>query len=193
MVREYLLSVVIIILLCTLVGATTFLPQSFDELDKKATHILIGTVVVQKSIQESKVISTETTLHVEEWLKGTSSIQTVIVKEPGGSVGDVLMVVPGSAQFVPGEHVVIFFEANKKTNNNAALTAVLYGHTVGMAQGKFSIQKDKSGTEVLINDLGGAHLLKQVNHEQITLTALRAKYKPSLFRRIIQWMMWVFQ
>lgn len=190
---------IILFLLISLATATTFIPQDLDDLDNLADYVLIGTVLDQKSSTENngRSISTQTSIDVEEWLKGSSSVKTVVVKELGGIVGDVVMVVPGSPQFEVGEHVALFLDETDGPYQSGLRRWVrntpMYGHVVGMAQGKFSIQKNENGDDILINDLSGAHLLTEPKkNDLLTLGAFRSKYKQDnkqgIFARFITWL-----
>ncbi len=173
-----------LVLCCSIAFATTFLPQSLDDLDRKADYIVIGKVVGQEGILENKTIMTQTTIDVEEWLKGFSLADTLVVNELGGLAGDVMMVVPGSPKFEDGERVALFVTGDKPTRwwNPVA------GHTVGMAQGKFSIKTDEDDEEVLISDLGGAHMLVEGNSKPILLKEFRARFRQGIFYSIMSWL-----
>ncbi len=177
---KWVVALSILLVLIPLSFATTFLPQSLDDLDEKADYVVIGTVVEQESTAEETVIMTATTIDVDEVLKGNGYPSQVVVKEKGGVVGDIMMVVPGSPQFAEGEKVAVFVDQEKRSWSQVE------GHTVGMAQGKFSIVGEE-GQEVLRSELHGAHLLTQPKQESISLAAFRARYKTSFFALFLQW------
>lgn len=193
----------LVLLFCAMFTfATTFLPQTLDDLDQKADYVILGTVQQQQSNPEGKAIVTATTVEVDEILKGPRYPQTLVIKEKGGQTGDVVMIVPGSPTFEEGEKVALFFAEEKPSplsgevsgNRQAAQQLspqMLVGHTVGMAQGKFSIV-NKDGTETLINDLEGGHLLADSNTQTITLAAFRERYHPPFWSSVVFWFLKVF-
>ncbi len=193
MKRGGIIIIICILLVYPLVAATTFVSESLEELDKKADYVVIGNVESQTSIPEKngRIIGTETTIIVEEWLKGYSAADKIIVKEMGGIFGDVMMVVPGTPQFKVGERVALFVAEEKEYPNKqqSAMGMAIRGHTVGMAQGKFSIVKDKAGNDILINELHGANLLVGGRVEEpVQLTTFRAHYQKSFFTLILLWL-----
>jgi len=181
---KWVVALSILLVLIPLAFATTFLPQTLDDLDKKADYVVIGTVVEQESVAEDTSIITATTIDIDEVLKGKGYPSQVIVKEKGGVVGDIMMVVPGSPEFEDGEKVAIFVDQEKRSWSRVE------GHTVGMAQGKFSIVGEE-GQEMLINDLHGANLLTEPKQEPISLPAFRERYnnRHGFFTRFIRWVM----
>lgn len=180
---------VLIFLLFSLpVTATTFIHQSLDELDQQADYVIMGTVLEHRAFKEKASIVTETTIAVDETLRGPSQPLIITVKELGGMVDDVLMVVPGSPQFDDGERIALFFKEDRKSRMQSALTkwGGLQGHTVGMGQGKFRILRNADGVDILRSDLHGAHLLVELPIESITLDAFRARY--SWWARFTAWL-----
>ncbi len=177
--------VVLFLIYLSAASATTFLPQTLDDLDRQADYIIVGTVTNQNGLQENKTISTQTAIAVEEWVRGSSIGDTVVVKELGGIIGDVMMVVPGSPHFEQRERVVLFMKEDSPARWRHRIA---YGHTVGMAQGKFSLETDEQGKEMLINDLGGAHLLIGEKQKPISLAAFRAQFKQSFLAQLLSWL-----
>lgn len=177
--RRGVISSFILLFVLPLSIATTFLPQTLDDLDKKADYVVLGTVVDQESTTEGASIITATTIDVDEVLKGKGYPAHVVVKEKGGIVGDIIMVVPGSPQFEEGEKVAVFVDQEKRSWSQVE------GQVVGMSQGKFSIVGEE-GQEVLMNNLHGAHLLTEEKQDPIALAVFRARY--SFFARFISWM-----
>ena len=90
---------------------TVVLALTMEELTARSA------LVVQARVQRSDVgwddahakIWTWTELVVNQTLKGPA-LATVLVKQPGGVVGEVGMEVSGVATFKPGEEVVLFLE-----------------------------------------------------------------------------------
>ena len=129
-------------------GATTMRPFTTEGLVREAALVVRGTVVSERaSFTPSRDrIYTDTTVHVREALVGRAGAD-IVVRQLGGTVGDVSALVPGTARFTRGEEVVLFL----RTDGH-------FCYLVGMAQGKLSVGR-RAGVEVLSRDLGGLHLL----------------------------------
>ena len=91
--------------------ATVVLALTMDELTARAQLIVHATA--QRSVvgwdEPRARIWTWTELVVTETLKGDAA-STIVVKQPGGVVGEVGQEVSGVATFKPGEEVVLFLE-----------------------------------------------------------------------------------
>ena len=91
--------------------ATVVLSLSMEEMTARAALVVHATVQVSQPgwDEPHAKIWTWTELSVKETLKGRE-LATVLVKQPGGVVGEVGMQVDGVATFTPGEEVVLFLE-----------------------------------------------------------------------------------
>jgi hypothetical protein len=85
-------------------------------LSKGADVILTGKVAKQKSSwnKNKTRIYTEATLQVDEYLKGSSSRNSVIVTYPGGEVGDVGELYTHMPRFTNNEDVLVFLKKDEK-------------------------------------------------------------------------------
>jgi MYXO-CTERM domain-containing protein len=143
--------------------ATTFFEKPFPESVKDApviVHGKIGNTFTDWSRGEEggKRIYTFWDVQVTETLKGvTGDSGTIRMREMGGEKDGTGMMVSGAASFRPGEDVVVFL-----SEKNAEGSFDVWG----MMMGKYNVQKDENGQEVLsgpgINDLtesriGDAH------------------------------------
>lgn len=92
-------------------GATVVLALSMEELTSRAPLVVHATVHRSDAAWDEAHarIWTWTELVVKDTLKGTPSA-TVLVKQPGGTVGGGTLGVSGVATFTPGEEVVLFLE-----------------------------------------------------------------------------------
>src|SRR6266700_3066844 len=114
--------------------ASLVLALDTNELTKRADHIAVADVVSVKSEwdQGHKKIHTTIDLSVvESWKGGAQPASHITVVQPGGTVGDIAMVVFGLSQFVPGERALFFLRGQ------ATGAAV-----VGMAQGKRQMHRE---------------------------------------------------
>lgn len=118
-------------------AATVRGPAGVAELTASAEAVLHARVIARESRwgsggESSGLIFTRVTLQPIEWWKGGSPAR-VVVRVPGGSVGDLTQTVDGMAEFAPQEEVVVFL---RKLGDEAG-TAVYAVER--FALGKFSI------------------------------------------------------
>ncbi len=88
-------------------GATTIVMPNDDQLIEKSPIIVRGTVLRSEPVEYRDGIWTETTLAVEESLKGDVSGE-ITVREVGGQLGDRISVVFGNPEYEAGEEVLAF-------------------------------------------------------------------------------------
>ena len=112
------------------VTATTVQRLNLDDLVLRSETIIVGRVVDSHSswTKDGKLILTQTTVEVQERLKGPV-VKSVQVTTIGGQVGKTILQVSGLPAFTPNETAVIFLE-----RSNGYLTVL------GLNQGKFSIR-----------------------------------------------------
>lgn len=90
-----------------------------EDLSKGADVILTGKVTQQTSSwnENNTRIYTEATIQVEEYLKGTNSGNSVVVKYLGGEVGDVGELYSHMPRFEDKEEVLVFLTRNEQNSN----------------------------------------------------------------------------
>jgi hypothetical protein len=115
--------------------ATTMIALDVPALSKAADSIVQGKVLSIQShlTRDGRRVYTEIEVQVAETIKGDAP-KTVTLTQPGGEVGDIGQLVSGTAHYEVGEEVVLFLEK--------------YGprfRTVGMAQGKFKVERSSDG------------------------------------------------
>ena len=111
------------------------LVQALDlaQLTAQAERIVVAQVVSTKSDWDpsGRTIRTRIEIKVEEaWKGAVAPGQTIVIVQPGGSVGNVEMRVHGMPSFAPGEKAVLF------------LAGQTTARVVGMSQGKRSVRWD---------------------------------------------------
>jgi hypothetical protein len=114
-------------------GHGAMVKLSLEELVADADLIIVGTVdSVQSELVEGRIVSFAT---VSVRLKAKGEMEPtqdeIIVRFPGGMVGDVGMKVEDSPDFKKGEEILLFLQKTK--------TPSVY-MTVGSSQGKFMIR-----------------------------------------------------
>jgi hypothetical protein len=112
------------------------LRQDVPELSRRADAVIRGTVLRSESrwSGDRRRIFTEVEIQVAETLKG-SARKTVLVRQPGGVVGNIGQRVDGVASFKQGEEVVVFLA--RRPDDSFAVA--------GMAQGKFRVERSSDG------------------------------------------------
>lgn len=86
------------------------------ELSEKSDLIIEGKVIKQNSSwnREKTRIYTEVTLQVDEYLKGNNGNKTIVVKTPGGEVGEVGELYTHMPRFKNDEQVLLFVKEDKR-------------------------------------------------------------------------------
>jgi hypothetical protein len=114
--------------------ATSILRLSLEQTIAQSESIVEGDVIRNWCDWDSghRFIWTHTEIAVRGRWKG-SGASSVIVSEPGGTIGNMNLDVAGMVRYTPGEHVVVFLYR----------TPIGFIRTVGLAQGK--LQVDRAG------------------------------------------------
>ena len=105
--------------------------KDLGTLAAEAQIIMTGKVTAIQSGWEDKKIYTYVTVSKEELFKGAGD-EKVIIKVPGGTVGEITCRVSDTPVFQKGEEILAFLKASGK-----------YYELVGARQGKYTVQKDK--------------------------------------------------
>jgi hypothetical protein len=146
-ISRFLLCVTSVIALNATARATTVIPPSFDQLVSQAELIFQGTVTNVRSqwVGEgaNRHIESYVTFQVEENLKGTPG-ESYVMRLYGGTVGEDSMGISDAPVFNVGDHDILFVE------NNGTQAIPL----VGIMHGRFKLQRDSSGTEIVTKNEG---------------------------------------
>jgi hypothetical protein len=129
-------------------AATVQGPADVSSLTASAEAVLHARVVAQESGwgaggRASGLIFTRITLQPVEWWKGGPSQRPVVVRVPGGTVGELTQTVEGVAAFAPREEVVVFL---RKLGDEPG--GAVYGVT-SFALGKFSVAGPPGGARAV--------------------------------------------
>lgn len=119
-------------------GASMIELLSTQQLAQSADAIRLGEVTAQWSSwdPQKKMVYTYVKLKVSETVKGQAH-EEILIKQPGGEVGNVGMRVHGMAVFKKGERALVFL---KKGDGD-------YPSLVGMSQGKYRVVRDRETGE----------------------------------------------
>ena len=93
--------------------------SELKELSKEAEIILTGKVTGQVSSwsEDKSRIYTQTTIEVEEYVKGSNNGSSVVVKSLGGEVGDVGELYSHMPRFQDNEEVLLFLKKDLNDSN----------------------------------------------------------------------------
>ena len=145
--RLFILSILAVVgSFCpTQAGATTVRGFTTHDMVREAAVVVRVRVEAQVSVwnRAKTAIYTHTTVKRTERLVGKRAPVRLTVRQLGGTVGDVSMMVPGTATLKVGQEVVLFLRTDGR-----------YFYLVGMAQGAFRVHK-QGKKEIISRDLGG--------------------------------------
>jgi len=142
-------------------GATTVQQFTLSDLAKKSDSIVLARVEDQASRMEegTKEIYTYITLRVFESVKGgksqaarkgASDEGTITIRQLGGTVDNLISIVPGMPSFRDGEEVVLFLTPKDRAG---------YPWVVGLQQGKYTVTTEANGMKHVRNDVDGLRVL----------------------------------
>ena len=155
--------------------ATTALAVSMEEQVASARAIVIGRCQKIESRSVDGAIVPYISLDVREVLKGRVSLGTLVVKQPGGLVGENGSWIYGSPRFDVGRDAAVFL-----ASNGAGAYVV-----DGMFLGNFFLEKGDDGREWLRRDTGGEGVQVLSNKNGITAQDMPATLPLSDLRAIV--------
>ena len=136
--------------------ATIVVPMSVETMAKKSVLVVRATVLDANCEwdRSNKHIFTYTRLKAVEALRGQLSPGKLFrIRTLGGEIGEIGMAVAGTAKFKPGEEVVVFVRVDP-------YDAADY-QVVGMSQGKFVVQKDEKGEDLVVPNVNGLEFARR--------------------------------
>ena len=138
-IRTIVLAVLLGLWLAPPASATTLVRMSLSQLAQASSTIVEAHVVAQTTrVNASHTrIYTYTTVQLDKALKG-SPPTTLVIEQPGGTVGNFHVRVPGTALLRPQSQYILFLEPARSTQAY---------HMVGMMQGAFRVYKDRSSLQ----------------------------------------------
>lgn len=136
-------ALVLLLMTAAVAGAAQF--QAFDRAEQiRASNVILkGRVISVRSDwdETASMIYSFADVAVDEVWKGLPETDHVLVRTPGGTIGDVGLAVDGAAHLAEGERVVLFL----------ARRSDVY-EPVGMIFGKYAVE-DSGPREFLIGNL----------------------------------------
>jgi len=136
------------LLSASLAGATTVQKFSISDLAKKSETIALARVddVSSRCDDNHKEIYTFISLKVLDGVKGSRKNDVLTIRQIGGSVDNIISVVPGMPTFAKGEEVVVFLSPKDRAG---------YPWVMGLQQGKYTVSTDDNGFKQVRNDVVG--------------------------------------
>lgn len=138
--RTRLLAIVVASLMAAPASATTLMRMSLDQLVQASTEIIRGHVVSQETLWNPghTRIYTYTTVALDQTYKGNPP-STLVVQQPGGTIGKVRVFVAGTIQFHSQTGYVLFLERSAADSSKFL--------PVGMMQGVYRIYRNATTQE----------------------------------------------
>ena len=135
---------IFVLLIGALAGATTIIPMSLERLTASSSHVLEGAPLAAWSQWNAQhnLIYTYTRFQVSNSWKGQAP-SVVVVKQPGGTVGNTKEKVYGVRYLRPGEHSVLFLRPSDERDGTLIIT--------GLVQGNFRVRISQTGQEMVSN------------------------------------------
>ncbi|MFH1132402.1 MAG: hypothetical protein V1754_13785 [Pseudomonadota bacterium] len=128
--------------------ATLTIHLTLPKLAQASDAIVEGEIQKTYCKHIGKNIFTFAVLQVDKWHRGNAKTDTILVRVPGGRIGDRWMAVDGMPNFKKGERVFLFLLKQKG-----------FWWTLGAQQGKFLLAKDDRGELQATRTFEGGGLL----------------------------------
>lgn len=145
--RRALLLLLSICLTVVRAQATTVIPPTFDQLVTDAEFIFQGTVTGTHSFWTGegtqRCIVTDVTFRIEDAIKGVPG-ETYTIRMLGGTVAGETIAVADAPSFKVGDREILFV-----ANNGTQFIPL-----VGIMHGRFHLQTDPAGREIVTKDNG---------------------------------------
>jgi len=137
---KHILAMALVVAACVPAAASTFLTQNVRDLQRRSEAVVHAQVVDIYSYwnTDRSMIFTDVTLDVKGRLHGAADRQ-VVVRVPGGTVGDFTVEMQGAPSFEMDEEVVAFIARWEDG------TPKVEGYFQGLSQ----VRRDKAGNAIL--------------------------------------------
>jgi hypothetical protein len=147
-----------------LAGATTVQKFTVSDLAKKSESIVLASVEDETARMDegTKEIYTYVTLRVIDGVKGSKRSDNaknpkggeefITIRQIGGTVGNLISVVPGMPTFRKGEEVVVFLSAKDRAG---------YPWVMGLQQGKYTVTTGEDGFKQVRNEMDGLTVMEK--------------------------------
>lgn len=169
---------IFVVMLAVRVEATTLLRMSVEDMTAAAEAVVVGEVTdVKSSWNEAQTtIYTVVVFKVDQCLAGTCA-DAFLIKQRGGTVGEMTLHIPGMPQFAKGQKALVFLEPDPEGVPG-------FYYVVGMCQGIFDIETDgQTGKQAALQQ-GGAALAEVDDDGMIRILGPQAPAKMPLGKLI---------
>jgi len=147
--------------------ATVLVPFSDDAMVALADTVVTGVVErVEATVTEEGGVETLATVRVADVLKGRPGGSRIVVRQPGGVVGDLAVTVLGTAPVVPDDPILVFGRRARRGGYRL----------VGMALGLYRLAVDATGTAIATRSFGERRLLGPLVGRVATLSGNTVRY-----------------
>ena len=177
-VRDTLLVAGVVLLLPATARSTTFVLMSEQTLLRSSAAVIVGTItgVDSGATDPDGAIFTYVHVQPERIIKGPLGLNPLVLREPGGTVGDRRQVIFGAPEFRVGERALLFLSRNRDGTLQ----------TNSLAMGKFALNVDAMGHTKAVRDFGyGASVLTSATGEIAEAPRQTQRFLP-LLRRLRQ-------
>ena len=162
MMRRPFILVLAGLTLATTVHATTFVAMNERTLARSADAIVVGHIERLEAVAgRDGRISTLVTVAVERTLKGQVN-ERIMLRQPGGQVGDRGMWIAGSPEFHTGDHNLLFLSAHHDGT----------ARTTAFGMGQFRLTADPHTGAMMAERTLHEHVLGGSNHRRLSLDRL---------------------
>ena len=119
--KVYLLALFLFLTLSpiSLVFASSYIPSAPKDALAESDLVVIARCVGSEAVFKDGQIFTLQTFEVQNYIKGYQG-NYITISQPGGSLGNVEMIVPGSTYFLEGEESVLFLNEQPDGNTTPA-------------------------------------------------------------------------
>ncbi len=129
----------------------------------------IVSVTCEWEDNKHQAINTFITIDVEEYIKGNGS-GDIVVKQLGGTIGDISDIIVGTPVLKPGEEVVLFL---LKHNDDFVIHSI--------ALGCYKIVKDENSQEYAVNNLQNVNLIDPQSNSKMKFENKIKSFQSSSF------------
>ncbi len=153
--------------------ATVVKSLSLKQMTKAADVIVVGEVVERVSSwnEEKTRIYTVTRIRIGETLKGSAGAAELQVRQIGGTLDGLTQQIVGNAKLKQGEEVLLFLDQDE---------SLPFHYVVGMAQGKFTIDRTGDAARVVRSMEGLALATVEAKRIKTLAPAKSAPVAPTL-------------
>jgi len=164
-VNKLVRSAIFVLLAAATGAATTVIPMSLEELARAASHVVEGRALNSWSAWNSQhtLIYTYTSFQISRSLKG-GAVQTITIKQLGGTADGLTQKVAGVRRFQAGEDALLFLRPSVAGDGTLVV--------VGLMQGHFRMARAASGETVVSNGVYGANQVERQSGKISTFTGL---------------------